>query len=147
MATVTPTQGNQAQGSVTFNVVSGGVRVVADLSGLAPGEHGIHVHEKGDCSAPDGSSAGGHFNPDGAPHGAPDAANHHAGDLGNITADSSGEAHLDQVFEFLQLQGPNSVVGRGLVIHAGKDDFKSQPSGDAGARVGCGVIKSTEAAQ
>ena len=136
-----PTQGSQVRGTITFTAVQGGVRVVADLSGLTPGAHGFHVHDKGDCSAPDATSAGGHFNPGNTPHGAPDAEKHHAGDLGNITAGDDGKAHLDQVFPFLSLTGPDSIVGRGFIVHAGKDDMTTQPTGNAGARAACGVIK------
>ncbi len=136
-----PTQGSQVRGTVTFTPAAGGVRVVADISGLTPGSHGFHVHDKGDCSAPDATSAGGHFNPGGTPHGAPDAEKHHAGDLGNITAGDDGKAHLDQVFPFLSLSGADSIVGRGFIVHAGKDDMTTQPTGNAGARAACGVIK------
>ena len=89
---VNPTEGNEAQGTVEFTQETGGVRVVANLTGLTEGDHGFHIHEKGDCSAADGTSAGGHFNPEGTAHGAPDAAERHVGDLGNITADASGQA-------------------------------------------------------
>lgn len=140
MATISPTKDHQAKGTVNFTKEADGVRVVADLSGLTPGSHGFHIHEKGDCSAPDASSAGGHYNPTGMPHGGPDAAKHHVGDLGNIEADQSGKAHLDRVFSFLSLSGTNSIVGRAVIVHAGKDDLTSQPSGAAGARAGCGVI-------
>lgn len=136
-----PTQGSQVRGTVAFTPAPGGVRVVADITGLTPGAHGFHVHDKGDCSAPDATSAGGHFNPGNAPHGAPDAEKHHAGDLGNITAGEDGKAHLDQVFPFLSLAGPESIVGRGFIVHGGKDDLTTQPTGNAGARVACGVIK------
>jgi len=141
VAKLEPTAGNNVKGTVTFTADAGGVRVVADLSGLTPGEHGFHIHEKGDCSAPDGSSAGGHFNPTGAPHGGPDAAQHHVGDLGNITADQAGKARMDKVFSYLTMEGTNSFVGRSVVVHSGKDDFTSQPAGNAGARLTCGVIK------
>ncbi|HTI97882.1 MAG TPA: superoxide dismutase family protein [Dongiaceae bacterium] len=141
IATLAPTQGNTAVGTVTFTQEANGVHVVADVTGLSQGDHGFHIHEKGDCSAPDGASAGGHFNPTGMPHGGPDSPQHHLGDLGNITADASGHAHLDRVFSFLSLQGTNSIVGHGVIVHAGKDDFTSQPSGNAGARVACGVIE------
>jgi superoxide dismutase, Cu-Zn family len=141
VAEVKPTQGSSVQGHVTFTAEKGGVHVVADLTGLTPGEHGFHIHEKGDCSAPDGTSAGGHFNPAGKPHGAPDAAEHHAGDLGNINADAAGKAHIDAVFPFLTLAGPDTIVGRGLIVHASPDDMKTQPTGNAGARQACGVIQ------
>ncbi len=141
VAKLEPTKDHKAKGTVTFTKVDNGVRVVVDITGLTPGEHGFHVHEAGDCSAPDAASAGGHFNPTGAPHGGPDSPQHHIGDLGNITADQSGKAHLDRVFSFLSLSGEHSIVGRGLIVHAGRDDLTSQPSGDAGARVACGVIE------
>lgn len=140
MANIGSTEGHKAKGSVKFTAENGGVRVVADLTGLAPGEHGFHIHQNGDCSAPDGSSAGGHYNPTGEPHGGPNSEHHHVGDLGNITADASGNAKMDQVFSFLSLSGTNSIVGHAVIVHQGKDDLTSQPSGAAGPRVGCGVI-------
>jgi superoxide dismutase, Cu-Zn family len=139
-AQLAPTQGNSVHGTVKFTETSGGVRVVAHLEGLTPGQHGFHVHEKGDCSAPDATSAGSHFNPAGAPHGAPDAAQRHVGDLGNITADAGGKAHYDRVDKNLRFDGPNSILGRAVIVHAKADDG-SQPVGNAGARVACGVIK------
>ena len=141
VAALEPTQGHEVRGTVTFTEEANGVRVMANLTGLKQGEHGFHIHEKGDCSAPDASSAGGHFNPTGAPHGGPEGEQHHTGDLGNITADASGNARFDQVFSFLKLSGTNSIVGRGLIVHEGKDDFTTQPSGDGGARLACGVIE------
>jgi len=141
VATLSPTQGYDVKGTVTFTKVDNGVQVVADITGLKPGEHGFHIHEKGDCSAPDASSAGGHFNPTGMPHGGADSAKHHLGDMGNITADASGKAHLDRVFSFLALSGTNSIVGHSVIVHEGTDDLTSQPSGNAGARAACGVIE------
>lgn len=141
VATLAPTQGNQVRGTVTFTRETDGVRVVADLAGLKPGEHGFHIHENGDCSAPDASSAGGHFNPTGMPHGGPDSPQHHLGDMGNLTADDSGNAKLDRVFDFLKLNGTNRIVGHSVIVHAGRDDLTSQPSGNAGPRVACGVIE------
>jgi len=140
VADLQPTQGNEVKGTVTVTAVESGVRVVAEISGLKPGEHGFHIHENGDCSAHDGTSAGGHFNPTGAPHGAPDAAESHVGDLGNIMADASGNAHLDRVFSKPALTGEDSIIGHAVIVHGGRDDLESQPSGDAGARVACGVI-------
>jgi Cu-Zn family superoxide dismutase len=141
-AVLKPASGSEVSGSVTFTEMpDGGVRVAADISGLSPGLHGFHVHEKGDCSAPDASSAGGHFNPDSVQHGAPGAMSHHAGDLGNLTADANGHALLDTVVKGLTLTGPDSIVGRGLVVHGGEDDLKSQPAGNSGPRVACGVIE------
>ena len=139
-ANLEPTQGNNVKGTVTFTQEPNGVRVVAEITGLTPGKHGFHIHEKGDCSAPDGTSAGGHFNPTNMPHGSPDSEQHHVGDLGNITADATGTATMNQVFGFLELTGTNSIVGRGVIVHSGEDDFTTQPTGNAGSRVACGVI-------
>jgi Cu-Zn family superoxide dismutase len=141
-AVLYPTTGNQAHGSVTFIKVRNGVKVIADINGLSPGEHGFHIHEFGDCTAFDGKSAGGHFNPDGTPHGAPTAPakNRHVGDLGNITAINSGKAHLELVDSLLAFDGEHSIIGRGVIVHAKKDDLTSQPTGAAGSRVACGVI-------
>ena len=137
---VNPTEGNEAQGTVEFTQEAGGVRVIANLTGLTEGDHGFHIHEKGDCSAADGTSAGGHFNPEGTAHGAPDAAERHVGDLGNITADASGDATYNRLDTHLELNGANTIIGLAVVVHALPDDF-SQPTGAAGARVGCGVIE------
>ena len=117
------------------------MRVVADIEGLTPGDHGFHVHEFGDCSAPDGTSAGAHFNPTKKPHGAPDNAERHVGDLGNITADESGKAHYDRIDTVIELNGENTIVGRSVIVHAKADDFVSQPAGNAGSRIACGVIE------
>jgi Cu-Zn family superoxide dismutase len=117
------------------------MRVVADISGLKPGKHGLHIHEKGDCSAPDATSAGGHFNPEKKNHGAPDAAEHHLGDLGNIEAAAKGKAHLDRTVDFLTIAvDPNTIEGKAVIVHAQEDDLHSQPVGNAGARLACGVI-------
>jgi Cu-Zn family superoxide dismutase len=145
-ADIAPTQGNKVHGTVRFVAEGGKVHVIADLTGLAPGEHGIHIHEKDDCSAPDGSSTGGHFNPTSQPHAGRDAGKRHLGDMGNITADKDGNAHLDYVDDKMSLDGPNAIVGRAVVVHAGKDDFTSQPAGNSGARIGCGPIRSVAAA-
>jgi len=140
VAVLHPTDGNEAYGVVTFTAAEGGVRVVATLSGLTPGDHGFHIHEFGDCSAGNGTSAGGHFNPEGAPHAGPDAAQRHLGDLGNITADEFGNAQYDHTDSRLSLNGPHAIIGRGVILHAKADDLTSQPTGAAGARVACGVI-------
>jgi Cu-Zn family superoxide dismutase len=140
-ATLAPTQGNSVTGLITFTEEAGGVRIHGDIAGLTPGDHGIHLHDVGDCSAPDASSAGAHWNPDSAAHGGPDAAARHAGDLGNVTADASGNAHIDRVQPGLSLQGDKGVVGRSVVVHATADDLTSQPAGNSGARVACGVIQ------
>lgn len=139
-ATVNPTKGNTVHGVVNFEETRDGLHIVADLEGLTPGEHGFHIHEFGDCSASDATSAGGHFNPTGKQHGSPDSDDHHIGDLGNINALSNGKAHYDRTIKGISLNGPNAIVGKSMVVHAKKDDFKSQPAGDAGSRIGCGVI-------
>ncbi len=135
-----PTVGNSVTGVVRFTQVEGGVRIVAEVSGLKPGEHGFHIHEFGDITAADGMSAGGHLNPGHAKHGAPGAAERHEGDLGNLTADATGHATLDYVDTVIRLNGPTSIIGRGVVVHADADDLKSQPVGNAGKRVATGVI-------
>jgi Cu-Zn family superoxide dismutase len=141
IAVLHPTAGNKVSGTVTFTPVPDGVRVHAEIAGLTPGKHGFHVHEFGDCSAADASSAGGHFNPTNQPHAGPDAAQRHVGDMGNIDADASGKATLDYVDRHMSLsKDQTSVIGRAVIVHAKPDDLKSQPSGDAGARIACGVI-------
>ncbi len=140
--TIQPTEGNQAQGKVELMPMDDGIHFMGTITGLSEGKHGFHVHEKGDCSAPDGSSAGGHFNPDGKPHGGPDSPEHHRGDLGNIEADATGTAQVNIHMPGITLDsGPDSVMGKAIIVHAGEDDLTSQPSGNAGARVGCGVIE------
>lgn len=140
VAVLYPASDDSVRGMVTFTQTGDSIRVVADLTGLSPGRHGIHIHEYGDCSAPDASSAGGHFNPDGSPHGSPTDAEHHAGDFGNIEAGPDGRAHLDVTLGFLEFEGPSSILGHAVVVHAGEDDLTSQPAGNSGARVACGVI-------
>ena len=140
VAVLQPTEGNSVHGVIRFAPAPDGVRVTALISGLAPGKHGFHVHEYGDATARDGSTAGGHYNPGHRAHGAPDALNRHEGDLGNITADADGNATVNFVDPQLSLDGPNSIIGRSVVVHAKADDLTSQPSGNAGPRVAVGVI-------
>ena len=112
-----------------------------NLVPIEPGDHAIHIHEKGDCSAPDAKSAGDHFNPTKAPHGAPDAPQHHAGDLGNLTAGEDGVAQKTVTVDFVTVaDGEKSAVGKAVVVHEKPDDMKSQPAGNAGARISCGVV-------
>lgn len=141
VAKLKPAEGQNVSGTVTFTKVADGVRVVADVNGLTPGKHGFHVHEKGDLSAPDLSSAGGHFNPEGEQHGAPGDEHRHVGDLGNLEADANGHATLDVVDHMIALSGKDSIVGHAVIIHGGADDLKSQPSGAAGPRVAGGLIE------
>jgi Cu-Zn family superoxide dismutase len=141
IAVLYPTAGNKASGTVTFTEVADGVQVHAEITGLTPGNHGFHVHEFGDCSAPDATSAGAHFNPTTKPHAAPDAAERHVGDMGNVEADGSGKAKLEYLDHQISLTNDQQlVIGRSVVVHAKADDLKSQPAGDSGARVACGVI-------
>lgn len=140
-AALKPASGSQVNGTVNFHETAEGLHIVADISGLTPGKHGFHVHEKGDCSDPEAKSAGDHFNPTAKPHGAHDAPAHHAGDLGNLEADANGQARLERQVQGVSLSGPDGLIGRGLIVHANEDDLKSQPSGNAGARVACGVIE------
>jgi len=130
----------KVEGTVWFEPATGGVKVKARVSGLAPGTHGFHVHEFGDCSAADFTSAGGHFNPMSKAHGAPKDAARHVGDLGNIEAGADGVATLDWTDSHLAFDGRHGVVGRAVVVHAKADDLKTQPTGDAGGRLACGVI-------
>lgn len=140
-AVLEPTRGNAAKGIVSFRQEGADVVVSARVSGLTPGAHGFHIHDKGDCSAPDATSAGGHFNPHGKPHGHPDHPEHHAGDMPQLLADASGNASLTASLPGLTIgYGVADIVGRGLIVHAAPDDFKTQPTGNSGARVACGVI-------
>ncbi len=134
--------GSSVTGRVDFVESGGRLRAHVELAGLAPGsEHGFHVHDKGDCSAPDAASAGGHFNPGGSAHGRAGVAPHHAGDLPSLMADAGGRVRADLVLEGVTLAaGPNSIVGRAVIVHRDRDDFTSQPAGNAGPRLACGVI-------
>jgi Cu-Zn family superoxide dismutase len=140
IAVLYPTAGNRVSGQVTFTKTMDGVEIVADISGLTPGEHGFHIHQWGDCSAEDGTSAGGHYNPFNDPHGGPMDAKRHVGDLGNIRVQSDGTGHYQETDKVVSLEGPNSIIGRAVILHAGEDDLASQPTGNAGARLACGVI-------
>ena len=135
-----PTKDSKVTGIVTFTKTDKGMHVIADVHGLTPGKHGFHIHQYGDCSAPDGTSTGGHFNPDNMKHAGPMAKERHEGDMGNIEANAMGDAHLDYVDPKLSFDGEHSIIGRGIIVHAGEDDLTSQPTGAAGARVACGVI-------
>jgi Cu-Zn family superoxide dismutase len=143
VAELQPLGESGVSGKVTFTEKDGEVQVEAHINGLAPGDHGFHVHDFGDCSAADGSTAGGHFNPTGAQHGAlhgePPS---HAGDLGNVTADASGHAMVSAATGKLTLgEGPTSILGRGVIVHEKADDLTTQPTGDSGGRLACGVVR------
>ena len=141
VARMAATTGNNATGTVTFTEVPGGIHVVASFEGVPEGEHGFHVHEKGDCSSGDGMSAGAHWNPEGVAHAGRDAAIRHVGDLSNISADTHNGAKAEFVDLILTLDGSNSIIGKGFILHADEDDLISQPSGAAGVRISCGVIE------
>jgi superoxide dismutase, Cu-Zn family len=134
--------GSKLAGKAVLTETEGGVHVVMTLEGVDPGEHGTHVHEKGDCSAADGASAGGHFNPQSKDHGLPGAEKRHLGDLGNIIIGKDGKGSLDITAPGANLKAGDatSFIGRAIIVHAKKDDG-GQPTGNAGGRIGCGVIK------
>ncbi len=142
-ATIEPKSGSTVTGKATFTELStGGVRVHVHIEKAPPGTHGLHIHEKGDCSDPEAKSAGGHFNPADNPHAGPMDTRRHAGDLGNIEIKADGTGDLDISSDMVTVKaGPNSVVGRSVVFHEKEDDLKTQPTGNAGGRFGCGVIK------
>jgi len=139
-ATLSPTTGNTANGMVHFMELSNGaVQVEVNLSNVPPGVHGFHVHDKGECGA-DGMAAGGHFNPATTNHGAPTATPHHAGDFGNVTADAAGNVKVTFATRSISVSaGANSVVGHAVILHANPDDLVTQPTGNAGGRIACGV--------
>jgi Cu-Zn family superoxide dismutase len=143
LAQLDPTKGSTTSGTVRFEQRGGKVLVTAEVRGLKPNAvHGFHVHEKGDCSSGDGMSAGGHFNPKGTPHGNPAASPHHAGDMPSLKADANGTAKLEwEDDELTVTDGPASVVGRGVIVHRDPDDYTTQPTGNAGPRLACGVVK------
>jgi Cu-Zn family superoxide dismutase len=143
VAELRPTKGHAASGTATFIQVGDKVRVHAMVSGLNPGlEHGLHVHEVGDCGSGDGMSTKGHFNPYGKPHAHFSTSERHAGDLPALKADAGGRAEITVELDVITVAaGPSSVVGRGLIVHAQPDDYRTQPTGNAGARIACAVIR------
>ncbi len=141
-ARLSPTKGNTTTGVVTFKTIGSKVLVTAEIQGLKPNaEHGFHVHEKGDCSSGDGMSTGGHFNPNGNAHGAHGSGAHHAGDLPSLVADMNGNAKLSFQTAAITLGvGATDIIGRGLIVHRDPDDYKTQPTGNAGPRLACAII-------
>jgi len=141
MAPLAPTTGQTAKGMVHFqDMPDGGVEVKIDLVNVPPGVHGFHIHDGGSC-ADDAKAAGGHFNPSNMPHAARDAVSHHAGDFGNVTAGDDGTVHETFVTHSVTVAaGPNSVIGHAVVLHANPDDLTTQPTGNAGGRIACGVV-------
>lgn len=141
VAVVHSTAGNSAEGIVTFTQTEEGLRVEANISGLdTNGVHGFHIHEFGDCRADDATSAGGHYNPSDMPHAGPMDEERHVGDMGNLIANENGVAEYIYLDEKIDLGGVYSVLGLAVVVHAQEDDLESQPVGDAGGRIGCGII-------
>lgn len=142
VAELEPTEGHSARGRVVFTPDESGsvMKVRVELSGLQPGKHGFHIHTTPDCAG-DGSAAGGHFNPQDVAHGAPGEPPHHIGDMGNVTANADGEVSTTLTFEKLAFSGPDNILNRPVIVHGGADDLQSQPSGDAGPRVACGIIR------
>ncbi|MCD7099902.1 superoxide dismutase family protein [Stenotrophomonas sp. MMGLT7] len=143
-ATLAPTQGSEVKGEIDFIQLASGLHASGKLSGLKPNsEHGFHIHEKGDCSAPDGSSAGGHFNPAKTDHGNVSSDPHHGGDMPNIVADAEGNATVDGPVSSNVNAGKGDdfdIIGKGLIVHADPDDYATQPTGNAGGRLACAVI-------
>lgn len=136
--------GSLVSGTLTARPMGDGLHVTGEVGGLAPNStHGFHIHAKGDCSAADASSAGDHFNPTTQPHGRSGSAHYHGGDADNLVADAKGVAEVDWHFPGLTLGGggANDALGKAIIVHANRDDYTTQPSGDAGARIACGVIK------
>jgi Cu-Zn family superoxide dismutase len=140
VAVLHPAKDGKVEGTLTFTRAADGVKVSGRISGLAAGTHGFHIHEFGDCSAADFSSAGGHYNPTGHQHAGPPEPKRHIGDMGNIEAGADGVATVDYTDTRLRFEGAHGILGRGVIVHANPDDFKTQPTGNAGGRVACGVI-------
>ena len=144
-ADLQPTRGNTASGTVRFVQNGDTVKVSGEVKGLKPNaEHGFHVHEKGDCSSGDGMSTGGHFNPTTTAHGQHGQGTHHVGDLPSLKADAQGVAKVEFSTTALTLKpGASSVMDKGLIVHRDPDDYKTQPTGNSGPRVACGVIRAS----
>lgn len=143
-ATLEATSGSKVTGEVNFAKENGNVRLELNADNLTPGEHAVHLHEKGDCSAEDASSAGGHWNPAMKPHGKRGGGgSYHKGDIGNMTVGNDGKGTLSLSIEGWSIGGADStnIIGKSVIIHEKADDFTSQPAGNAGARISCGVIK------
>jgi len=141
---ILPKSGSDVAGTVTFNQDGDNVTMTVNASGLTPGEHGIHIHETADCSADDATSTGGHWNPASDDHGKWDAEHFHMGDIGNLTADEDGNAQLTFTTDKWCLgceDASKNIMDKGLIIHADADDFETQPTGNAGGRIGCVEIK------
>jgi len=141
-----PTEGNNTSGIVTFTQYDCGVLIEANVTGLPQGQvelfnnHGFHIHTFGNCSTADSAAAGGHYDPTNQPHGCPNNPHRHVGDMGNLVSDEFGNANYSAFNELISLNGPNSVIGRSVIVHRDRDNCVTQPTGDSGPRVACGVI-------
>ncbi len=141
-AVIQSKSGSNLNGSVNFSQSGKQVVVTGTFSGLKPNsEHGVHIHEKGDCSAVDAMSALGHYNPTNTQHGSVHSSAHHAGDMPNIVSDASGNANYRATLTDFSLVGDQTIIGRSVVVHRDPDDYKSQPAGNSGPRIGCGLIR------
>lgn len=143
-ATLLPKSGSDVTGTVDFAKTPRGLLIRVYASGLGAGKHGFHIHENGDCSAADAASAGAHFNPSAEGHAGPDAKAHHFGDFGNIVADRNGSSQTEVTIKnpsSNRFKSWNEIVGKSIVIHEKADDLKTQPAGDSGKRIACGVIQ------
>lgn len=140
VAVMIPTKNNTAAGKVTFTQQSDGLKISVEMHNLKPGSHGFHIHEFGNCACDDAKCTGDHYNPFGKPHGGRESKERHVGDFGNIIADEQGNAVIEFIDTIATLNGRHSIVGRAVIVHADPDDLHSQPSGNAGARISCGVI-------
>ncbi len=145
-AIINPSSGSEVSGTATFTQTGQNVMVRIEVENVSPGEHGVHIHQYGDCSAPDGTSAGGHWNPTNVAHGKWSEGEFHLGDIGNIMVGEDGTGSIELVTDLWEIGTGTDVdvVGKGIIVHTGPDDFVSQPSGNAGARIGCGVIELVE---
>lgn len=140
-ATIESKSGSTVTGTASFEQVGSKVKAVVEISGATAGQHGLHIHEKGDCSDPAAKSAGDHFNPGKAEHGGPEKTSHHAGDFGNMTIAEDGKGRLEIELDSITVgDGDKAIVGRAIVFHEKPDDLTTQPSGNSGVRQGCGVI-------
>jgi Cu-Zn family superoxide dismutase len=140
VAVLHPAKDGKVEGVLTFAKAASGAKVTGRISGLTPGTHGFHIHEFGDCTAADFSSAGGHYNPTGHQHAGPEEARRHIGDMGNIEAGADGVATVDYTDPRLRFDGAQGILGRGVIVHTNPDDLKTQPTGNAGGRLACGAI-------
>lgn len=143
-----PTQGNAVLGNAVFTDEGNNVTLKLTLSNALPGVYAVHLHENGDCSAPDASSAGAHWNPTGSSHGRHGQGEYHLGDVANLTVGDNGEGTISISTQAWSIgsKGTDDIVGKSVIVHSGKDDFQSQPAGNAGSRIACGVVTTASAA-